>query len=300
MAPDAALAVVAPAKINLFLQVLDRRADGYHRLDSLIAFAELGDCVEVAPADDLTLAVEGPFAPGLSAGEDNLVLRAARSLSAAAGGRVPGAAIRLSKNLPVASGIGGGSSDAAATLKALVALWQLDLGSAALARLGLALGADVPVCLLGRTARVAGIGDVLSSGVSLPPFGVVLANPVVPVPTAAVFKALSGRYSGEAPEMPATTSPRDFAIWLARCGNDLAAPAREIAPNIGDVLEALGGTKDSLLARLSGSGATCFALYPDDRAAKAAAGDIKVAHPSWWVAATRFRDVAPPVAPVVR
>lgn len=300
MAPDGALAVAAPAKINLFLHVLDRRADGYHRLDSLIAFAELGDCVEVAPADDLTLAVEGPFAPGLSAGEDNLVLRAARSLSAAAGGRVPGAAIRLSKNLPVASGIGGGSSDAAATLKALDVLWQLDLGGAALARLGLALGADVPVCLLGRTARVAGIGDVLSSGVSLPPFGVVLANPVVPVPTAAVFKALRGRYSGEAPEMPTTTSSWDFATWLARCGNDLTAPAREIAPIIGDVLEALGGTKDSLLVRLSGSGATCFALYPDDRAAKAAAGDIKVAHPDWWVATTRFRDVAQPVAPVVR
>ena len=151
MASAAALAVAAPAKINLFLHVLGRRADGYHRLDSLIAFAAVGDRVEVAPATDRTLAIEGPFAPGLSSGDDNLVLRAARALAATAGGRVPGAAIRLTKNLPVASGIGGGSSDAAATLKALDTFWRLGLGGPELVRLGLTLGADVPVCLFGRT-----------------------------------------------------------------------------------------------------------------------------------------------------
>lgn len=293
MAPKAAIAIAAPAKINLFLHVLGRQADGYHRLDSLIAFAELGDRVDVAPAADLTLAIDGAFAPGLSTGEDNLVLRAARALSAAAGRHVPGAAIRLTKNLPVASGIGGGSSDAAATLKALEALWRLDLGDAALARLGLALGADVPVCLLGETARVAGIGESLSPAGALPPFGVVLANPAVPVPTAAVFKALRGRYSGPAGEAPATASAREFAAWLGRCGNDLAAPAIEIAPIIGEVLAALGATGECLLARLSGSGATCFALYPDDHAAEAATRVIRAAHPGWWAAATRFRAVAP-------
>jgi len=293
VASAAALTVAAPAKINLFLHVLGRRADGYHRLDSLIAFAALGDRVEVAPATGLALAIEGPFAPGLSSGDDNLVLRAARALAATAGGRVPGAAIRLTKNLPVASGIGGGSSDAAATLKALDTLWRLGLGDAALARLGLGLGADVPVCLFGRTARIAGIGESITPGPVLPPFGVVLANPAVPVSTAAVFKALQGRYSAAAPDVPAMESARDLAAWLSQRNNDLAGPAVALAPVIGDVLDALGATERCLLARLSGSGATCFALYPDDQAAAAAARRMSTAHPGWWVAATRFTDTAP-------
>jgi 4-diphosphocytidyl-2-C-methyl-D-erythritol kinase len=295
VATDAALAIAAPAKINLFLHVLGRRDDGYHRLDSLIGFVEIGDSIEVAPAPDLALAIEGPFAAGLSAGEDNLVLRAARALSAAAGGRVPGAAIRLIKNLPLASGIGGGSSDAAATLKALDSLWRLSLGDPALGRLGLALGADVPVCLLGRTARVGGIGDALAPADPLPAFGVLLVNPLVPVPTAAVFGALHGRYTVEAPAAPVAASAREFARWLGRCRNDLAAPALEIAPVVGEVLDALASAKECLLARLSGSGATCFALFPDIRFAEAAAEDLKAAHPGWWIDATRFRRLPPAV-----
>jgi 4-diphosphocytidyl-2-C-methyl-D-erythritol kinase len=201
----------------------------------------------------------------------------------------------LTKTLPAASGIGGGSSDAAATLKGLDALWRLDVGAAALDRLGLALGADVPVCLFGRTARIAGIGDSVAAAPNLPPFGVVLANPGVPVPTAAVFKVLRGRYSAVASDVPADASARDFAAWLARCGNDLAAPAIEIAPVIRDVLDALGATGGCLLARLSGSGATCFALYPDRESAESAARHVRAAHPGWWIAATRFIDTAPAV-----
>lgn len=290
-----ALAVGAPAKVNLFLHVLGRRADGYHQLDSLIAFAVTGDRIEVAPGAELSLSIEGPFAHGLSAGEDNLVLRAARALAAAAGGRVPGAAIRLVKNLPVASGIGGGSSDAAATLKALDAFWRLGLGGEALARIGLALGADVPVCLFGRTARVSGIGENIASAPTLPPFGVVLANPGVPVPTAAVYKALAGRFSRPAPAPPTTSSISDAAAWLAQQHNDLAEPAITIAPLIRDVIDALAAAKQCLLARVSGSGATCFALFPDAESAMAAARELGPAHPAWWVAATHFTDLAAPI-----
>jgi 4-diphosphocytidyl-2-C-methyl-D-erythritol kinase len=296
--PDAALAIAAPAKVNLFLHVLGRRADGYHRLDSLIAFAAAGDRIEIAPASDLSLAIEGPFASGLSAGEDNLVLRAARALATVAGGQVPGAAIRLVKNLPVASGIGGGSSDAAATLKGLNAFWRIDAGDDVLARIGLTLGADVPVCLFGRPARVSGIGETIAPAPTLPPFGVVLVNPGIPVPTAAVFKALAGRYSGEAPALPMMSSARDAALWLGQRHNDLAGPAITLAPAIREVLDRLGAARECLLARLSGSGATCFALFADAAAAVTAARDIGASQPSWWVTATRFTDASPTPGPL--
>jgi 4-diphosphocytidyl-2-C-methyl-D-erythritol kinase len=291
-APARSLALAAPAKINLFLHVLGRRDDGYHLLDSLIAFARLGDRIEVAPAPGLSLTVEGPFAAGLSAGEDNLALRAARALA----DRVrpdAGAAIRLTKNLPVASGIGGGSADAAATLRALVRLWRLDLDADALARLGLRLGADVPICLFGRPARVGGIGETIMPAPALPAVGVVLVNPRVPVSTGAVFSRLGGRYSRPASPMPGVASVSQLADWLAEQRNDLEAPALSLAPSIGDVLAALSASGQCLLARLSGSGATCFGLYPDGSAAASAARALGGRHADWWVAATGLADGAP-------
>lgn len=292
-APVRTVARAAPAKINLFLHVLGRTHDGYHLLDSLIAFAGVGDHIEVEPAPTLTLRLSGPFAHALSAGEDNLALRAARALSGFAGPGA-GAVIRLMKNLPVASGIGGGSADAAAVLKALDRLWRLDLGDETLARLGLALGADVPVCLFGRPARVGGIGEIVKPVPALPPAGVVLVNPGVPVSTGAVFAGLVGPYSRPAPPLPAFAEAAGLARWLAGQRNDLEAPARAVAPSIGAALNALAASPRCLLARLSGSGATCFGLYPDGRSARAASRALRARHRDWWIVATRFVPEAAP------
>jgi 4-diphosphocytidyl-2-C-methyl-D-erythritol kinase len=283
---------VAPAKINLFLHVVGRRTDGYHELDSLIAFADAHDVVRVEAGNELRLTIDGPFAAALRADEDNLVLRAARALAGHAGVR-PRAAIALTKNLPVASGIGGGSADAAATLRALKRLWALDVGDDAMASLGLTLGADVPACLLGRTARVQGIGERLAPFGGLPETGIVLVNPGVAVATRDVFLHRSGNFSAVADLPPSFSDASSLVDALSRCRNDLAAPARSLVPAIGDVLGVIEATAGCLLARLSGSGATCFGLFADVDDARAAAAAIGSGSASWWVHAGRLVSRTP-------
>ena len=264
----------APAKVNLYLHVTGRRADGYHLLDSLAVFPEVGDLVEATAADELCLRLGGAFGAALQAEPDNLLLRAARAL---APGR--GAKLRLEKNLPVASGIGGGSADAAAALRALCNLW--DIRNADLPRLALQLGADVPVCLRSAPARMQGIGEILAPAPCLPAFGMVLANPGVAVPTPSVFKARTGAFS-PAPALPASwPSATAMAADLQRYSNDLQAPAISIQPVIGEVLAALSALPGALLARMSGSGATCFALFNTPGAAQAAAAGL-AARSGWW------------------
>lgn len=288
-----AIAVAAPAKINLTLRVVGRRPDGYHLIESLVVFAEIHDRIEVRPAEDLSLAIEGPFAPALmdSDGRDNLVMRAAQALQQVLGER-RGAAIRLAKHLPVASGIGGGSADAAATLRALCRLWDVAMAEPELASIGLRLGADVPVCLNGRPALMTGIGETIEPLPPLPDFGMLLVNPGVPLSTQTVFRGRKGPFSAPglcAAAFEGLSDTGALARFLQQFDNDLARPAAELAPAIQDVLSAIEATPDCLVARLSGSGATCFGLYMDEAAARTAAARVAAAHPAWWTAPTRLR-----------
>ncbi|HEY3919128.1 MAG TPA: 4-(cytidine 5'-diphospho)-2-C-methyl-D-erythritol kinase [Stellaceae bacterium] len=279
----------APAKLNLYLHVTGRRGDGYHLLDSLVAFADIGDRLSVASAPRLGLDLVGPFARGLAAEslENNLVWRAALALAARLD-RAPEAALTLEKNLPVASGIGGGSSDAAATLKALADLWQAPLDAAALGALAATLGADVPVCVVARPSFFGGIGDAIVDAPPLPPAPLVLVNPGIPLPTASVFRARSGAFSVPARFSAAPESVGALAGLLAARGNDLSAAALGLVPAIGDVLAALEAQPGVLLARMSGSGATCFALFDAPAAAEAAATRLRTERPRWWVAAGKL------------
>ncbi|MHA1598282.1 MAG: 4-(cytidine 5'-diphospho)-2-C-methyl-D-erythritol kinase [Alphaproteobacteria bacterium] len=282
---SAPLSVAAPAKINLYLHVTGRRADGYHLLDSLVAFAGVHDMLTVSDADNLELTIDGDFAGDLTTGDDNLVIRAAHALGRAAGIKAE-AAISLTKRLPLASGIGGGSADAAATLWALSNLWDIDLGDDELAAVALSLGADVPVCLGGKAAFMSGIGEILSPAPALPAASVVLVNPGVAVSTPAVFRALDGNFTpadGRFDYVPADA--RELASILAKRNNDLEAPALHLEPVIGEVLAALAATDDILLARMSGSGATCFGLFADPGEAARAALCIATARPDWWIKA---------------
>lgn len=277
----------ARAKINLTLQVTGRRPDGYHELSSLVVFAGVGDVLRVAPAEDFSLSVEGPFAAGLAGEGDNLVLRAARCLADRAGGR-QGAAMTLVKNLPVASGIGGGSADAAAALRGLSRLWGLDLPPRDLEALALTLGADVPVCLQGATVVMSGIGELLEPVPALPPLWLLLVNPGVAVATAGVFAALDGGFSQTAePRLPPGDLP-GLIQWLAARPNDLEGPARRLAPAVDDALAALDALSDCLLARMSGSGATCFGLFESEAAARAGAAEIEKRYGEWWVAPAKL------------
>lgn len=272
-----AIDVFAPAKINLTLHVTGRRADGYHLLDSLVAFAGVGDTVTAEAADHLSLQIDGPMAAGLDAGDDNLVLRAARLL--APGG---GAALRLTKRLPVASGIGGGSADAAATLRALARLWSLPLPDHART---LSLGADVPVCLDCRPARMRGVGEGIEPLVTpLPDAWLVLVNPGVAVSTPAVFAALDRRDNPPMPDrLPDWPDAGSLAAFLATQRNDMEAAAIRLEPVIAVAKEALAAQTGCLIARMSGSGATCFGLFGKAAEAKHAAEALKQDHPGWWV-----------------
>ncbi|MEM1345807.1 MAG: 4-(cytidine 5'-diphospho)-2-C-methyl-D-erythritol kinase [Pseudomonadota bacterium] len=269
----------APAKLNLYLHLCGRREDGYHRLESLAVFPRLGDRLRAEDAPELSLSVEGPFAAGLSAQSDNLVLRAAKAL-AAAHARPARAALHLTKSLPVASGIGGGSADAAAALRLLARRWGVGVP----ARVALDLGADVPVCLNARAQVMQGIGEILRPAPRMPGFWVVLVNPLVSISTARVFALLERRDGPPGPPPPATGFSRfdDLIAWLSAQRNDLQATARACCAPIGAILEALSSAP---LARMSGSGATCFALWPDEGQAMAAAASLRSAEPGWWVAA---------------
>jgi len=274
--PDA----FAPAKINLALHIVGRRADGFHFLDSLVVFAAVGDSLRADPAETLSLTLQGRFGAALAAEADNLVLRAARLLAAEAG--VP-AQVRmvLRKELPVASGIGGGSADAAAALRLLSRLWRLDLPEADMAALALRLGADVPVCLASRPARMGGVGEALAPLPDLPYCGLVLVNPGVAVATQAVFRARTGEFSPPLGLPPGWPDAAALAATLAGMGNDLQAPAVALAPAIAEALAVLSALPGCLLARMSGSGATCFGLFADPARAEAAAAGL--ARPGWWV-----------------
>ncbi|MDR3435976.1 4-(cytidine 5'-diphospho)-2-C-methyl-D-erythritol kinase [Telmatospirillum sp.] len=278
-----AVDVFAPAKVNLYLQVVGRRPDGYHLLDSLVVFAGVGDTITIRPSATLSLTIDGPMAPLLTGTPDNVVLKAARGL-AEASGVAPAAAITLTKRLPVAAGIGGGSADGAAALRALCRFWNIAPDETLLSRIGLSLGADLPVCLAGRPTQMAGIGEILSPAVALPPAWLVLVNPRVGVSTPAVFKARHGDFSAPAPLVETLRDVYDLAAALKRRRNDLAEPAIGLAPVIGDVLAAIGAEADCLLSRMSGSGATCFGLFADEGSAEAAAARLTAAHPNWWVA----------------
>ena len=279
----------APAKLNLYLHVVGRRADGYHLLDSLVAFVGAGDELRAAPAAELSLAIEGRFAAPLSDDlEQNLVLRSARWLARRAG-ITSGAALRLTKHLPVAAGIGGGSSDAAATLRALGRLWACDVDRLDPAEVAQVLGADVPVCLRARTAWLGGIGDRIEPAASLPDCWAVLANPGVALATRAVFEARSGQFSRSAQFAGAVADASALAGLLAERRNDLTAAALSLAPEIGTVLSALEAEPGALIARMSGSGATCFALFAAADRAAAAAARIGAGHPHWWVSQGKLR-----------
>jgi 4-diphosphocytidyl-2-C-methyl-D-erythritol kinase len=280
------LTEAAPAKVNLFLHLTGRRADGYHLLDSLVVFAEHGDVLTAAPADTLSLRVTGPFAAGLAGETDNLVLRAARALAAETG-VVAGAALVLEKHLPVASGIGGGSADAAAALRLLCRLWGLTSEPAVLARLAVRLGADVPVCLAGRSARLGGTGELLSPAPALPACGILLVNPGVALATADVFRNRSGAWSLPATLPVGWDTTAEMAADLAGLRNDLEPAAIALSPMIGEVLATLAATAGCALARMSGSGATCLGLFDDVPAAQRAAGELR--RPGWWCWAGSLR-----------
>lgn len=284
----------APAKINLYLRITGKRDDGYHLLDSLVAFAGVGDVVTARAAGDLSLTIDGPFAGGLSADGGNLVLRAARALRDASGS-THGAKLGLTKNLPLSSGIGGGSADAAAALLALRDLWELDMDDTwddtELAALGLALGADVPVCLAERPSRVSGVGDAIEPAPDLPAAWLVLANPGIPVSTPEVFNRRQGPFSDPA-EIPASwTDVEALAETLAVLGNDLTDAAIGAAPVIAGMLDEMAELPGALLTRLSGSGATCFSLMRDEPSAQFGVMALEEFHPDWWIKAA---PVLPP------
>lgn len=283
---DAATFVLAPAKINLALHVTGRRADGYHIIDTLVAFTRFGDRLTLAEAERDEFSVSGPFADAVPADGDNLVLRAVASLRAAGGGGGP-VAILLEKNLPAASGVGGGSSDAAATLRALAGLWKLDIEASELARIGLTLGADLPMCLAARPLIGRGIGEELVDVAGFPPLGTVIVNPGKAIATADIFSALQQRDGSALPPLPRQLDFHSLCNWLETTRNDLEAPARQLEPAIDAALAALrkGGAH---FARMSGSGATCFGLFESGNLAKRAAASIRERRPGWFVAATRF------------
>jgi 4-diphosphocytidyl-2-C-methyl-D-erythritol kinase len=275
----------APAKVNLYLHLIGRRPDGYHLLDSLVAFPDIGDKITAEPATALSLEIGGPEATGLvNLGSENLVLRAARLLGDHTG-TARGAALYLEKNLPTASGIGGGSSDAAAALRVLAALWHLSMREEGLRRLGARLGADVPACLYGQAVWVGGVGERIEPARDLTDAGILLVNPRKELPTAAVFAARKGPF-GAAGRFALT--PQDaikLAAALERRRNDLTGAAIELVPEIAAVLTRLGGLPGALIARMSGSGASCFALFSDRNAAEEARVVLAAAEPGWWCAA---------------
>jgi 4-diphosphocytidyl-2-C-methyl-D-erythritol kinase len=276
----------AAAKINLFLHVGAKRPDGFHPLQSLAVFTDLGDALAIAPASDLSLKIDGPFAQGLDGEGDNLVLRAARALGS------QGAKLTLTKNLPVASGIGGGSADAAAALRGLNALWNSGKDNAALCEMAAAMGSDIPVCVLSTPSFMEGRGEILRAPDSMPRLPMLLVNPRVAVPTKDVFAALKDR-SGAEMSLPRGRfhDTADLLRFLETTRNDLEAPALALQPVIGEVLTAIAALPGALLTRMSGSGATCFGIFADDACCVRAAQILKETSPNWWVAPTFVPEI---------
>lgn len=280
------LTETAPAKINLTLRVLGRRADGYHELESLVAFADLADRLALEPGDTLTLDVAGPFAAASGDVSDNLVLKAVNALRDRIGG-VKAGRFRLEKNIPVAAGVGGGSADAAAALRLLALTNDLSLDDERLVSAARAVGADVPVCLASKARIMRGAGEQLSPAINLPRLPAVLVNPGVAVATRDVFSKLIIPHQGE----PLREPPFSFSgtvAFLRWHGNDLTDAAIACAPVITDVLTELQDLPGQLLARMSGSGATCFALFSSPAEASVAAQTLQARHANWWVKAVEL------------
>lgn len=274
----------APAKINLALHVLGRRDDGYHELDSIVAFADVGDRLVLREAGATSLSITGPFAKQIGDDHSNLVWKAHTALAAhlaSAHSPLPQVAFELQKNLPVAAGIGGGSANAAAALRGLIRLFELKLSAEKLQQLGLSLGADVPVCLHGKTCRMRGIGEELSSSAAVTPRAIVLVNPMVSTFTKAVFAklglGLGQRYGAE-------IDPGHPQLWR----NDLTNAARSLVPEIDHALNLLSHQPALTGVRMSGSGATCFGLASSLEEAKVAAGAVSAQRPAWWVRAVQM------------
>jgi 4-diphosphocytidyl-2-C-methyl-D-erythritol kinase len=285
------LTIGAPAKINLALHVTGQRADGYHLLDSLVVFTALGDTLAFETADADALVIDGPYAGALATEnpETNLVIKAREALRAhcaPAGHPCPAVLVRLTKNLPIASGIGGGSSDAAAALLGLAEHWNVKTAPGALGLAGLGLGADVPMCLLGKPLFAKGIGDEISLASPFPALHLVLVNPGLEVSTPAVFNALLSKTNKPLSLHANLSSIQGLCQWLSAQRNDLQNPALILQPVIRDAIYALS-ERGALVARMSGSGATCFGIFPSAQAATSAAKAIGERHTDWFVRATQ-------------
>lgn len=290
MTTPSAVAALAPAKINLFLHVGAPEASGYHPICSLMVFADIGDGLTAVAADHLSLRIEGPFADGLSADSDNLVTRAAAALLAQAGDE-RGVALSLDKRLPVAAGLGGGSSDAGAALRLVRDMMGLSVDDAALEAIAASLGADGAACFRAQPVLAQGRGERLSGVTGLPPLHAVLVNPGVPVSTPSVYGQFDARGvfgEVEPPPIPTLEDGVQAAAWLATLRNDLETAAIDVAPQVGGVLQALRAEPETLLARVSGSGGSCFALCAEAGSADRLASRVASARPGWWVKACRL------------
>jgi 4-diphosphocytidyl-2-C-methyl-D-erythritol kinase len=295
------LSALAPAKVNLYLHVGAPEANGYHPLSSLVVFADIGDGIQIEPAGAFGLEISGPFAAELGSDPDNLIARAARAYAEAAGlSHVP-ARFFLDKQLPIASGVGGGSADAGAALRLMRDMLASELGEAALAEAAGRLGADGPMCLASRPAIATGYGERLAPAPALPEVSAVLVNPRAPSPTGPVYRAYDqavAQTGATAPDMPTAIADVDaLASFLGETRNDLEAPAVRLAPVIGEVLETLKAEPETRFARMSGSGSTCFALCADAAAAKALAARLTRAYPGWWIRPCRLGGPWPAALP---
>ena len=282
-----AIAAFAPAKINLTLRVLGRRTDGYHEIESLVVFADVGDRLTLTPGPALSLSTSGRTAEAAGAPDDNLVLKAARAFAE----RVPGATLgdfRLTKQLPVAAGLGGGSSDAAAALRLLAEINGIDAADPRVRDAACVTGADVPVCLDPQTRIMRGIGEILSDPLDIQPLPAVLVNPGISVRTNDVFAALQAAPLATTPSEQGEPMGPSIASLIETGSNDLEVPAILLQPMIAEVLAALNALPDCRLARMSGSGATCFALFEAPADAEAAARSLQAGKPNWWVRATQL------------
>lgn len=290
------ITVLAPAKVNLFLHIIGRRPDGYHLLESLFAFADIGDKLTLKEADEITFRVEGTFKEICERagcdGNGNLVFRAATELSKILPGK--GVEIILEKNLPLSAGLGGGSSDAAALLKGLQILWNAEADEDALFKLALELGADVPACLLGTPCFVAGIGEDVTSLQEFETLEVVLVNPKRPLSTPQVFKSFKENNRPFTPPLATTPDLNESQERLIReTHNDLQGPAIALAPDVAKILGALEDCDGNVLARMSGSGATCFGIFSTREQSEMATAWLAREHPNWWVAVTKLSKRAP-------
>lgn len=277
------------AKLNLYLHVVGRRADGYHLIDSLFVFLDVCDDLVISESDRIELIVDGPYCGALGDPKNNLVMVAATTLAKEAGISL-GARIRLTKNLPLASGVGGGSADAAAAMRGLREVWSLDFSDEDLMRIGLDLGADVPSCIGSRAAAVSGVGEIVEPISDMPDFAVLLVNPLVEISTAQVFAELKNRGDSFSEAATLAADLCDFSRLVAEIAarkNDLEAPAIGIAPVIGQLLNELKTLPGCSLARMSGSGATCFGLFEEIESARRAAEIFRDQHPDWWITATQ-------------